>query len=211
MKKPMLILGLVGLLGGGALLLSKPKKKPSKRAIIIADVEGEDLLQLDGARRLTAVELGESVEDVAGLDDAVVVLRVGVEPWTGANPEPVDEIIADVRESVVAMIERGNRIVFVPSILPWAGAYADDPVLRDRLAVIQRGAQMFDTWAKAATGDPTTAPEVEPLFHAVVDVDAMKGNDGQILSNYVNGGKLNQAGRAELTRLVKAAVAKAAA
>lgn len=203
MRKALLALLGIGAVGGLAYAVTRKKKTP-KAPVILVDAEGEALLQLSGARRLTDAELGESIDEIGGLKGAIVVIRSGLKPWNGGNQSTAQEVIDGWRASVGEFLEQGVRgVVYVPAILPWTPAI--ERVDSDLSAsALRRVTQMVDTWAKQHTA---TAPEADPLFRAVVNVDALKAEDGLIDARYgdpIHG--LNAAGVAALTAQIQAAI-----
>lgn len=204
MRKALLALLGIGVVGGLAYVITGKKKTPKASRVILADAEGEALLQLDGARRLTDAELGESIEEIGNIKGAIVVIRSSLKPWRGGNQSSAQDVIDGLRQAVATFLEYGARsVVYVPAILPWTPAL--EGVDTDLSAsAIRRVTQMVDTWAKRQSG---TAPEADPVFRAVVNVDALKAQDGMIDSRFadpING--LNAAGITALTAQIKAAV-----
>jgi hypothetical protein len=197
----------VGLgLGVGLSIAACGKKSTAARGIILADAEGEALLQLRGARRLTDAELGESAEDITGLKGAIIVMRTGIKPWTGGNAFRADDVINSRKATVRELRQLGAKaVVYVPAIIPWTPAIEG---VESELSptAIRTVSQMVDTWARRHTG---SAPEADPFFDAFVSLDGLKAEDGMIAAEYADAQTgLNVAGVAKLSEAIAAAVAQ---
>lgn len=204
-----LALGGAGLAATIAIAFGRRKKAP--RAVVVID-EASDLDALyatvEGVVRLTPEQLGQSASQLPDVKGAIVLWRVPIEVIVGPDGRDlrsVDAVTAGLAESARKILAAGaHGIVVIPPVRIWTGAYAQDPNLGGRVTALRRGAEMLTRWARSVTAP--RGHESDPLFNAVVSIDALMGADGQVLATLSDATGLNAAGIAKLGEAVRIAV-----